>query len=174
VTNTLPTASWAIDCPSDSQCTVAGTHSAITFDPKVPGTPKPLELNTGPVSDWINGLTYLACPTTAQCTAADAGGKEVTFDPVPPPPPKATPKTLSLTSKKVAAIVGVLPSAKPGDKVTARLSQGAKVRKRATLKVADDTSVTWRLGRLRPGTYVARFVVAGKTVKTTKITVRRG
>jgi hypothetical protein len=147
---------------------------AITFDPKVPGTPKPLDLDTGPASEWIVAMIFVACPTTEQCTGADAGGKEVTFDPVPPPPPKATPKALSLTSKKVATIVGVVPSAKPGDKVTARLTQGAKVRKRATLKVADDTSVTWRLGRLRPGVYLARFVVAGKTVKTTKITVRRG
>ncbi|MCZ4491159.1 MAG: hypothetical protein JWP53_88, partial [Conexibacter sp.] len=99
--------------------------------------------------------------------------REVTFDPVPPVPPVATAKTLSLTSRKSVTVVAVVADGKPGTKVLARLTQGGKLRKRATLKIAEDTSFTWRLGHLRAGTYVAKFLVGGRVVTTTKIKVKR-
>jgi hypothetical protein len=57
--------------------------------------------------------------------------------------------------------------------VSARLTRSGKLSKRATLKIGADQSFSWKIGRLKPGTYVARFVVAGKVVKTTSIKVRK-
>ncbi|MCW3022549.1 MAG: hypothetical protein JWR30_1871 [Conexibacter sp.] len=163
-----------IDCPSTAQCTAAGSGLAVTFDPKVPGTPKAIDLGAGQAPPaTIAGILHLACATAEQCTGVDNQGREVTFDPVPPLPPVATAKTLSLTSRKSVTVVAVVADGKPGTKVLARLTQGGKLRKRATLKIAEDTSFTRRLGHLRAGTYVAKFLVGGKVVTTTKIKVKR-
>jgi hypothetical protein len=174
VTNTLPAGAGPIDCTSTAQCTAAGSGLAVTFDPKVPGTPKAIDLGAGQAPPaTIGGILHLACATADQCTGVGNQGREVTFDPVPPLPPEATAKTLSLTSRKSVTVVAVVADGKPGTKVLARLTQGGKLRKRATLKIAEDTSFTWRLGHLHAGTYVAKFLVGGKVVTTTTIKVKR-
>jgi hypothetical protein len=168
---TLPVASLDVNCPSSTQCTSGGVRQATTFNPTAGGTPTPLSLIDGTASS-ISGIRYIDCPTRSQCTGVDYGGNEVTFDPDPPKPPPATPRRLSVSARKSVRVVGVVKNAKAGTKVAARLTGSGKLRKRATLKIGDDQSFSWKIGRLKPGTYVARFVVAGKVVKTTNIKVR--
>jgi hypothetical protein len=77
----LSQGSWsAVACPSATQCTVAGDGVEATFDPSSPtGTP------SVKVEQGTNRIIDLACPSSAQCTALDAGGGEVTFNPQAPP-----------------------------------------------------------------------------------------
>jgi hypothetical protein len=72
-----------VSCPTASQCTAVGLDGrAVTFDPGAPGTPTPVAVDTG-------HLTDVACPTAAQCTAVDTDGNELTFNPAAPGAPAA-------------------------------------------------------------------------------------
>jgi hypothetical protein len=172
ISNTLPGATLEVDCPSSTQCTAGGINQATTFDPTASRTPTPLSLTDATGSSHV-AINYIDCPTLSQCTGVAAEGTEVTFDPTPPKPPAATPRKLSVTARKSVRVVGVVKNGKAGTKVSARLTGSGKLRKRATLKIGADQSFSWKIGRLKPGTYVARFVVAGKVVKTTNIKVRK-
>jgi hypothetical protein len=84
-------------CPSTSQCTAIDYKGReVTFNPTSPGTPTPTAVDNGgedntlqTVSPYGN-LEGVACPSTSQCTAVDAAGREVTFNPRSPGTPTPT------------------------------------------------------------------------------------
>lgn len=75
-----------VACPTGTQCTElrdnygAGAATALTFDPLIPPTPRPMSIGT----HFISGLS---CPSINQCTAVDLYGRETTFDPNTPTRP---------------------------------------------------------------------------------------
>jgi hypothetical protein len=69
-----------VACPSASQCTASGGWGQeITFDPRAPGTPAPVEVDSE--------TNAVACASAGQCTVVDSAGAEVTFDPLAPGTP---------------------------------------------------------------------------------------
>jgi hypothetical protein len=152
-----------IGCLSVHRCVGAGPAlgQSVTFDPAAPGGAVLSELYLGN-GDPVHGVS---CPSQSQCTSISYGGKALTFDPRP------TPAKLSIRAGAKVALVVVSVKAKAGARVTAQLVRAGKVTKRAKLKVAADHSFTWKLGALKKGSYTARFQIAGKTVKTIKVTV---
>jgi hypothetical protein len=162
----------AVSCPAENQCTATGPRNFVTFGPTAPGAPE-AQPSVATPDDHAQSLMQLDCPTMHQCTGLDFVGNEVTFDPAPPVPPPATAKTLAIKAGASPTLVGVLPDAKPGTKVLARLTKGGRSAKKSTVKVRADHSFRWKPGKLKAGTYKARFLVAGKVVKSTTIKVKR-
>jgi hypothetical protein len=75
---------FSVACPPgvNTQCTALGGGPAYTFNPNAPG-------NVAALTTFdTNGWDALACPTKALCTAVDALGHALTFDPTINPSPK--------------------------------------------------------------------------------------
>lgn len=69
-----------VACPSAGQCTASGLWGQeITFDPRAPGTPAPVEVDSE--------TNAVACASASQCTVVDSAGAEVSFNPVAPGTP---------------------------------------------------------------------------------------
>lgn len=96
----------AVACPSSTQCTaVDDAGLEVTFNPTAPGAPGalvPILIDPAGVGSPLQSLAGVGCPSTGQCTAVDAGGREVTFDPAAPGTP--SPATIYMSG---------LPSANP-------------------------------------------------------------
>jgi len=66
----------AVACPSLTTCTsVDGAGDEITFDPRAPGVPATVRIDSG------NELLGVACPLRTECVAVDPD-QQVTFDPL--------------------------------------------------------------------------------------------
>jgi hypothetical protein len=77
--NELSFGQMPLACPSVQQCTAVDYEGhEVTFDPRTPGTPARVSVDSGA------RLRLLACPSSEQCTAADTTGHVVTFDPRSP------------------------------------------------------------------------------------------
>jgi hypothetical protein len=88
-------------CPSVSQCTAVDRGGReVTFDPRAPGTPTAVTVDQPylvsiqpggslPPQQAYTSVAGVDCPSVAQCTVVDSGGREVTFDPTAPGTPTA-------------------------------------------------------------------------------------
>jgi hypothetical protein len=162
-----PQSAYGLACTSTHLCVASsGVGIVLAFDPTARVTPDARELYPGAIT---HPTRELSCPTTDQCTTVSYDGYEITYDPTPI---VATPT--KLTVKRSAAIVAVvvLPNAKVGAKVTARLTKGGRKIKSRRLTVGTDHSFSWKVGKLKKGSYVAKFTLGKQTVKTIRIKVR--
>jgi hypothetical protein len=152
-----------IVCPTVSQCTIAGSHDEVTFNPTAP-TP----LAAVAILPLGTTAEEFACASATQCTEITTAGAELTFNPIGKSP-SATGSHLSLKSGSSVKIIGIDSHAKVGAKVSAKLTGEAD--KSTTLKVSSGHSFSWSLGKLKAGSYTAKFKIAGKLIKTTTIKV---
>lgn len=87
----------AISCPSATQCTaVDADGNEVTFNPKAPQGANVVRIDTVPnpaAPPPVLGVSLfaVACPSAAQCTAVDANGNEITFNPTAVGHPAVTP-----------------------------------------------------------------------------------
>ncbi len=80
-----------VACPSQTRCVVVNYQSAVTFDPKSPGTPTTAAFS----ADGNGAQATISCPTTALCAGSNGtAGALYTFSPGDP----AKAKVFTVTS----------------------------------------------------------------------------
>lgn len=77
-----------VSCPAAHLCAAVDSDGGeVTFDPGSPGRPPRTLIDKGHAARLYgryNVINAISCPTVSQCTAVDAGGEEITFDPSSP------------------------------------------------------------------------------------------
>lgn len=169
-----------VSCASTSFCVaVDGSGNAFTYNGGTWSAAAKIDSSTVATTGCVSGkqfcygLAEVSCPSTTFCMAIDNNGDVLTLGGSPGAPlaSAATGAHLSVKAGTPVSVVGVDAKAKPGTKVNAKLS-GTESRS-ATLKVSATHSFTWSLGKLKAGSYTAKFTIAGKVVKTTTIKVTK-
>jgi hypothetical protein len=82
-----------------------------------------------------------------------------------------TAKHVSVKDHSSVTILGDDQQARAGAKITYRLTKHGKVLHKVAWKLARSHRFQWTTADLTRGNYVATFKIAGKTIKTTTITV---
>jgi hypothetical protein len=154
-----------VACPSLSQCTIVGGDDEATFDPAAPAA-----LTAVAVLPQGTIANVFACASSTECTEVTSVGEELTFNPIGSSV-SATGSHLSVKSGSSAKIIGVDTHAKVGAKVSAKLT--GTERKSTTLRVSSGHSFSWSLGKLKLGSYTAKFSISGKVIKTVAIKVAK-
>ncbi len=168
----------SVSCASSSFCVaVDGLGNAFTYNGSTWSAAVKIDSSTQTTAvcssgdQFCYGLASVSCASAAFCVALDNNGDVLTLGgPSGSSAPTATGSHLSATAGTAVSVVGVDSSAKPGTKVTAKLSGTES--KHATLKVSASHSFQWGLGKLKAGSYKATFTIDDKTIKTTTIVVK--
>jgi hypothetical protein len=154
-----------VACPSVTQCTIVGNNLEVTFNPTAP------TVLTAVAIQPLGAIAQeFACASSTQCTEVTTVGTAFTFNPIATAP-TPTGSHLSLKAGKTAKVVGLDANAAPGTKVKATLS--GSTHKSATLKVGSNHTYSWSLGKLKTGSYTAKFAVKGHVIKTVNIKVAK-
>jgi hypothetical protein len=83
-----------------------------------------------------------------------------------------TATTITIADGEATTVIGKDAAAGPGAKATVKVFTTGKLIATAITRIGPNRRITYRTGRLTTGTYRIQFLVRGRIVKTTIVTVR--
>lgn len=145
--------------------TIGSAAGLLTIDPSRLGDPPSLRVLHTP-----GFFTELACLLDDRCWLTVRGHfvLSTTFDPVTgkgaPKRPRVTPESIKVTSRMRVSLTPQFSNA-VGFPIEGRLTRENKVVDKGSFTVGMNQTIAWKVGRLKPGRYVASFTLGKAGLK---------